>query len=581
MSRARRLLSAAVLVAVAGAACNADPAPSATPPPAPSSAEPSGAVATPGTSESSFARSAWPVWGSACDVEGYTGRLGRIEAVTARTIRFRLCRPDGAFPTRLAHPALGIVDASSIALLEADPTATAALPGAGEYRVDAWTPGDNVRLVPGAAAESASSGTIVLRFVPSAADRIGALRAAEVDGIDDPGSTGLDELATLPEVSTMARPGLATAYLGFGSGPRFARVAVRTAFAQGIDTAGLARDAFPAGSQAAGWLTPCEVPGGCAGQTWYEFNGPAGVDALRLAGFSTSAAVTLHVPDAAVPGLPDPALAAATLRDQLAESLGVTLEIDIVTAEDLAGAIADGTVDGLYLWGVASPLADPSGFLEPVVGRGVRSTAAGRAKAARRPLRDAAATADGPVRVADFAAANDAVRASAAVVPLAHAGSMVAFRSDVDGVAVSPLGADPLGDAVPGDRSQLVLMQATEPPSTWCGAAPDGDDLRLCALVTPGLYAFPEGRLVAEPALASRCTASADATEWTCRLRGGVAFSDGKELDTGDVLASFRAQADASGTLRRALPPAAFAAWDALFGGPVPAGSLPGDEGPG
>ena len=63
----------------------------------------------------------------------------------------------------------------------------------------------------------------------------------------------------------------------------------------------------------------------------------------------------------------------------------------------------------------------------------------------------------------------------------------------------------------------------------------------------------------------------AEAATWTCRLRAGLAFSDGKRVDAADVVASIRAQADAGGPLRAAFPEAAFAGWDALFGGPVPA----------
>jgi ABC-type transport system substrate-binding protein len=97
--------------------------------------------------------------------------------------------------------------------------------------------------------------------------------------------------------------------------------------------------------------------------------------------------------------------------------------------------------------------------------------------------------------------------------------------------------------------------------------------LRLCALVTPGLYGYDGASLDPVPRLASRCTPSEGATVWTCRLRAGLVTTDGRRLEADDVLASLRAQADAGGALRAAFPAAAFAAWDELFGGPVPAGA--------
>ena len=114
-------------------------------------------------------------------------------------------------------------------------------------------------------------------------------------------------------------------------------------------------------------------------------------------------------------------------------------------------------------------------------------------------------------------------------------------------------------------------MQPVEPEGSWCAVATHRRrSLRLCALVTPGLLAFEGATLEPGPGVATRCTPSGDATTWTCRLRAGLAFSDGKRVDAADVVASVRAQADAGGRLRAAFPDDAFAAWDALFRGPVP-----------
>jgi hypothetical protein len=43
-------------------------------------------------------------------------------------------------------------------------------------------------------------------------------------------------------------------------------------------------------------------------------------------------------------------------------------------------------------------------------------------------------------------------------------------------------------------------------------------------------------------------------------------------VDAGDVLATFVAQWDAAGPIRKDAAPGAFAAWDELFGGPLVAG---------
>jgi ABC-type transport system substrate-binding protein len=412
---------------------------------------------------------------------------------------------------------------------------------------------------------------VVLRWAASPAERAQALREAVVDGIDEPGDAAVDELDTLPEIVQLARPGLVTAYLGFGGRRPFGSAAVRRAFAQALDHAALARDAFPAGSVPATHLAPCEVPAGCSGLVWYDVNGPAAEAALDLAGIDRKTAIPLHVPDDAVPGIPDPAGLGTAIRDQLAESIGVTVKIRAMPPTELTDAIADGSIRGLYLGAIASPLADPSGFLEPLFGRAAAGTITERrARGVRDDLEDAASVTDPAEREAAFAAINDAIRASAAVVPLVHAGSVSAYRADVRGAAVSPMGVDPLGSLVPGDRQQLVVMQPAEPEGSWCATATAPGSLRLCALVTPGLLAFAGASLAPGPGLAARCTPSARATTWSCRLRAGLTFSDGKRVDAADVVASLRAQADAGGPLRAAYPASAFAAWDALFGGPIP-----------
>jgi peptide/nickel transport system substrate-binding protein len=600
MTSSRRWLPAFLLVALAAGACGSGPGPTADPSGAPGATGPS---TTPRPTERPFAPVAWPAQGSACDITGYAGRLGRVEAVGPQTVRFTLCSADGAFPARLAHPSLGVIDAVAVDAVAANPGAARGVAGAGGFRVEAWADDGNLRLArigepaaPGGAGPTAPAATpgspgasasgsgapvsspppvIVLRWATSPAERSAALRAATVDGIDAPAPSDAADMATLPELVVLPRPGLETAYLGFGTGKSLSQAAVRRAFAQALDQTAIARDAFPPGSAPATHTTPCEVPAGCAGIPWYEFNGPAASAALDAAGFDRKVPLVLHVPDAPLPGLPNPAATAAAVRDQLAASVDVTVEIDVMSASELTAGVADGTVGGLYLGGVASTLADPSGFLEPLFGEKATGTAAERAKGVREALAEAAQGTTATMRAAAFAAANDAVRSTAAIVPLAHAGSTVAYRADVAAVAVSPLGVDPVGTFVPGDRRQLVVMGEGEPAGAWCAVDASPGALRLCALVTPGMYAFDGATLTPRPALASRCTPAPGARTWTCRLREDLAFSDGARVDAGDVVASIRAQADAGSALRAAFPATAFAAWDELFGGPVPATPAP------
>ncbi len=565
--------AATVLVAVALLVAGCAPGPDVTGgphTPGASAAPPSDASAAP--AQVPFHASAWPPAGSACDQPGYRGDMGRIEALSARLVRFTLCAPDGAFLVRLAHPALAVIDSASLDRLAVDRSSATGLAGTGPYRIDHWTPGDNVRLVRVPEDPAADVPTVVLRWASDPTARLTALEDASVDGIDAPGAAEVGQIATQPELAVVARDALATAYLGFGGGSAFKATRVRQAIAQAIDRAALVSDAFPAGSSVATHLVPCVVDDACGGRDWYSFNGPQAVAALDAAGFDLRPTYPLHLPDQPVAGLPDPSGVATLLATQLAANAGIKVRLDVMPLDAYLADLADGTLAGLYLGGIASTVADPGAFLGPLLGRDVDSTPAGRARRVAKALRDAVATPATTDRAAAFTRANNAVRQTAVVVPLAHPGSVAAYRADVKGAAASPLGMDPLGTFTPGDRKQLVFMQAAEPDGAYCADQAMPDAYRLCGLVLQGLYGYEPGTLTPTPLLAQRCDPDAGATVWTCRLRAGVTFHDGARLDAGDVLASFVAQWAASSPLRTR-PGSSFEAWDVLFGGPV--GSAP------
>ncbi len=562
MPSSRRTLAAFLVAALAAGAC--EPAPVATEAPASGGAPPSAAV-TPAPTEIPFSPAAWPASGSACDDPAYGGRLGRIEALDALTIRFTLCSPDGAFRARLAHPSLAVLDATTVARLAADRGVARTLAGTGPYRIEAWT-GDNVRLgLAAAGSDAVGLGTVILGWGATAPERSAAILAASVDGIDAPSADALETMTIEPEVVVAARPGLATSYLGFGSGAAFGSVRVRRAISMALDREALAA-AVGSGSIAATHTAPCVVAGGCAGTAWFEFNAPSAVSMLAAAKFNLKAVHQLLIPDAPVPGLPDPLGTAEAVRAQLQATTGLKVELQIVPAAALAADLAEGRVDGLYLAGVASPLADASGFLEQLFGHGVTSTAAGRATGVADILDTLSRTTGAAARTALIATANDAVRSAAPIAPLVHPGSVAVFRSDVTGATAAPLGLEALGSLIPGDRRQLVFTGATEPDGAWCVDQTSLEAFRLCGLVTEGLYGFRPGSLVIEPRLAVRCAPDADATAWTCRLRPDTRFHDGMRLDGGDVLASFVAQWDGGGPVRTAAPEGAFETWDRLFG---------------
>ncbi len=562
MIHPRRIAALLAVGLVGTAACGPGPVVTTTPA---NSAIAATAAPTAAPNDIPFSPVAWPATGSACSLPGGATRIGRIAAPNAKTVVFTLCEPDGAFLERLAHPAMGIVDAAQLARIAANPAALRDVAGHGSYRVAAWG-ASNVQLERvGAASAASTAPTVILLWASDPAVRTADVVAGSVDGIDAPTADGLTAAATNPALSGVPRPLLATTVLGFGGGPAFTDEQVRRAIAMGIDRGALVDAAFPPGSTPADHIAPCEVPAGCAGTGFRGFNAPSAVAALQGLKFNFDATYTLTVPDAPIPGLPDPAGIAAAVSDQFAANLGITLQVATLPSSEFRAAVDGGTISGLYLDGVAAAVADPSAFYDPLLVDQPASLAAGRAGSAAGALQAADGEPDAAAREADYATAAGLLRDSVPVAPLANPGAETVYRADVRGAAASPLGADPLGAMTAGDRGQVAFEQTTAPGGGWCGAQAGGDAYRLCALVTDGLYGYSADALDPVPELATGCTANASATVWTCRLRS-ERTGDGLVLDAADVVATFRAMADLSDPVHVALGDAAFSAWGQIFG---------------
>jgi ABC-type transport system substrate-binding protein len=147
-----------------------------------------------------------------------------------------------------------------------------------------------------------------------------------------------------------------------------------------------------------------------------------------------------------------------------------------------------------------------------------------------------------------------------------HGASGAAYKADVEGAYASVFGGEVFATMKAGDRDTLVFMQNAEPLSLYCADETDGESLRACEMSNESLYAYEVGGAAAIPALATECTASADATTWTCKLRDAVKFHDGADLDANDVVLSYAVQWDTQHPLHKGRT-AAFEYFPGLWGG--------------
>ncbi len=569
------LAALAVTMALVFAACGGTTAtvaptaaPTAAPTEAPASAEP-------------FTTMTYPEDGSsACAIPDYAGQIGSIKTLDARTVEFSLCKPDAAFLSKIAFSSLAIQDADYLAETGGGGEALVRNPnGTGPYKLKSWTSGSDIVLEanPDYWGDPPKTPTAIIRWSSEAAQRLVELTSGNVDGIDNPGADDFEAIKANPELALFPRNALNVFYLGMNNTkPYWKNEKIRQAIAIGIDRQRIVATFYPPGSSVASHFTPCDIPGGCTGDAWYDFD-PVKAKELLAAGMAeegiTSIETKIHLRDVVRSYLPTPVDVATDIQDQLKKNLGITATIDVQDPTTYLATSNRGELDGIFLLGWGADYPDVTNFLDVFFGVGANESFGTRWDDITGPLAEGGAIADQATRDALYAKANNAVKQHVPMVPIAHGGSGTAYRADVEGAHSSALGNEGLFAMKAGDRDQIVWLQNAEPGGLYCADVTDGESLRVCEQIAEGLYSYEIGGTAAQPGLAEKCEANADSTVWTCTLREGVKFHNGATLDSNDVLVTYAVQWDAAHPLHVGQE-GLFEYWSYLFAGylnPAPA----------
>ncbi len=582
MSRSRRwsprLAALAASAAIVFAACTG-----ATPSAAPSTGTASEAPTTAPESSAPFEAMVYPETGEApcgqaeapdAEHSAYTGNFKKVSSTDASTVVFELCNPDVAFLSKIAFTSFAINDS---AWLEAniDPAGDTNqaivenVNGTGPYKLEAWNRGSDITLTRNDAywGDAAKTERLIVRWGTEAAQRLLELQSGSVDGIDNIGPTDFAAVESNPDLQLKPREGLNVLYLGMNNTfAPFDNEQVRQAIAMGIDRQAIVDNFYPPGSEVASHFTPCSIPNGCAGEEWYEFDAAAAKQMLAEAGFPNGFETKIQLRDVARGYLPAPTTIATEVQRQLAENLGITATIEVQESGTFLDNSDAGLLDGIYLLGWGADYPDVTNFLDFHFGAGASQQFGEKFDDITSALAEGAGGANDDERAPAYEAANNAIKAHVPMVPVAHGGSAVAYRADVQGAHSSPLGNEHFGSMTPGDRTQMVWMQNGEPPGLYCADESDGEALRVCEQMMEGLYAYEIAGTAAEPALAEVCEPNATLDVWTCTLRSGVTFHDGSALDANDVVVSYASQWDAEHPLHKGRDNS-FTYFPGLFGG--------------
>ena len=169
-------------------------------------------------------------------------------------------------------------------------------------------------------------------------------------------------------------------------------------------------------------------------------------------------------------------------------------------------------------WGADYP--DQTNFLGlPLRGRRRRSSSATSTRTSSTALDEGAQGHQRRGPRAAYTKANNLIKQHVPMIPIAHGGSAMAFRADVEGAHSSPLRNEQLSVMKAGDRPQLVFMQNGEPGGLYCADETDGETLRACEQIMEGLYALRDRRHRRDPAPRRRSASRMPTSpQWTCTL---------------------------------------------------------------
>ena len=197
-----------------------------------------------------------------CD---YGGEIQSIEAVDDLTVKFTLCYPDPAFPSKVAFSALGIYPSEYLESTGGGGVELFQNPvGTGPYMLENWDLGNEIVMTRNDSywGDPAGEQTLIFRWNSEAAARLVELQAGTIDGMDNVGPGDFEVVEMDPNLALYERPGTNIFYFGINNFfEPFNDVRVRQAISYGIDKSRVVDNFYPAGSIVASQFMPPSIFG--------------------------------------------------------------------------------------------------------------------------------------------------------------------------------------------------------------------------------------------------------------------------------------------------------------------------------
>lgn len=504
----------------------------------------------------------------ACGTDAYAGNIAGIEAVDELTVRFTLCDPDVAFPSKVAFSSFSIFPSEALAEIPAggpNPLVDSPI-GTGPYTLSTWERGSQIVLARNDDywGEAPAFPTVVFQWQTEAAQRRLQLESGEVDAIDNVGTEDFEAIGNNSDLQLIERDPLNVLYLGFNvDTPPFNDERVRQAIGLALNRDRIVDNFYPRGSLAATQFLPPGIPGYVEDFTDFEADQQAARDLLAQAGAS-NLNVTLNYRDVVRGYLPQPGPVANDIAAQLGE-VGINVTVEVMESTAFIDAANAGQLP-LHLLGWGADYPDPTNFFDFHFGSGASPQFGTGFDDIHQLLDDGGSTTDEEARSETYAEVAELLAQHAPMIPIAYGGSAVAYKAEVEGAHASPLSNEQMSALSIEGQDQLVFVQNGEPGGLFCADETDGESLRVCEQINESLLGYEVGGTEVVEVLAESFEPNDDLTEWTFTLREGVTFHDGSPFDANDVVDTYRSLWDAADP-RHVGRQGDFVYFGALFGG--------------
>ncbi|MHB1341362.1 MAG: ABC transporter substrate-binding protein [Coriobacteriia bacterium] len=357
------------------------------------------------------------------------GSVKDVAVVDDSTVTINLTAPNTAFLANLAM-SMAAPMVSPTALKAGNNSVMEAPVGTGPYKFVEWNKGENVVLVRNEEywGEPAKTKNVIFRFIADNSARVLALNNGEVDMIDGIDATVVDQVAEGGD-ELFEAAGMNVNYMAYNTTTDlFKNQAARIAFSQAINREELVTSLYQGYSEVAETILPSFVPGYDASVKQVAYDEAAAKAGLAAAGITKvrMIAYTNPRPYNAATGV-----ALATAIQGYLQKVGVECTIDTFDWTTYKEKVKGGDYD-IAFYGWIGDNGDPDNFMNLLsdpdpsmnIARWQDPTYKGM-------IKDALVLANGPERNAAYAAMEKYQAERAIWLPISHAKTLAAYRSQV------------------------------------------------------------------------------------------------------------------------------------------------------